>query len=130
MLDGNVLDHWDNRFAWYKKKQEKKMKYKINCDENCLGIAWLIIPLEVEIKHGWFLFHSWNLFVAICAIPSLMLGSWLFFFPESPKFLIECGETDEALEILRDMYQENSGRDRSEYPVTFKFTSKLFSRIF
>lgn len=35
----------------------------------CLGIAWLIIPLEVEIKHGWFLFHSWNLFVAICAIP-------------------------------------------------------------
>lgn len=48
---------------------------------------------------------------------SLMLGSWLFFFPESPKFLIECGETDEALEILRDMYQENSGRERSEYPV-------------
>lgn len=34
-----------------------------------LAIAWLIIPLEVEIQHGWFLFHSWNLFVAICAIP-------------------------------------------------------------
>lgn len=110
-----------------------------------VGIAWLIIPMDVEIKHGGFLFHSWNLFVAICAIPrcvcvchrnlspshrirtkdflpfsSLMLGLWLFFFPESPKFLIECGETEEALDILRDMYEENTGRDRSEYPVGLK----------
>lgn len=48
---------------------------------------------------------------------SLMLGVWLFFFPESPKFLIECGETEEALDILRDMYEENTGQDRLEYPV-------------
>lgn len=46
-----------------------------------------------------------------------MLGFWLFFFPESPKFLIECGETDEALEVLKDIFQQNTGRDRSEYPV-------------
>lgn len=50
-----------------------------------------------------------------------MLGSWLFFFPESPKFLIECGETEEALEILRDMYEENTGNLRSEYPVILKY---------
>lgn len=48
---------------------------------------------------------------------SLLLGFWLFFFPESPKFLIECGETDVALEVLKDMYQQNTGNDRSEYPV-------------
>lgn len=33
------------------------------------AIAWLIIPLDIEIRHVGFLFHSWNLFVAICAIP-------------------------------------------------------------
>ncbi|XP_055324513.1 synaptic vesicle glycoprotein 2C-like [Sitodiplosis mosellana] len=81
------------------------------------AIAWLIIPLNVEIRHGWFLFHSWNLFVAICAIPSLLLGCLLFLFPESPKFLIECGETEEALEVLRHMYQENTGKGQTEYPI-------------
>lgn len=47
-----------------------------------------------------------------------MLGFWLFFFPESPKFLIECGETDEALEVLKDIFQVNTGNDRSLYPVS------------
>ncbi|XP_031631215.1 synaptic vesicle glycoprotein 2C-like [Contarinia nasturtii] len=81
------------------------------------AIAWLIIPLSVEIEHGWFKFHSWNLFVAICAIPSLLLGCLLFLFPESPKFLIECGETEEALEVLRYMYQQNTGNGQTEYPI-------------
>lgn len=48
---------------------------------------------------------------------SLVLGFWLFFFPESPKFLIECGETEAALDILRDIYASNTGNHRSEYPV-------------
>ncbi|KAJ6639965.1 Synaptic vesicle glycoprotein 2B, partial [Pseudolycoriella hygida] len=81
------------------------------------GIAWLVIPLNVEIKQENFLFHSWNLFVGICAVPSLLLGFWLFFFPESPKFLIECGETDEALEVLKDIFHVNTGNDRALYPI-------------
>lgn len=52
------------------------------------------------------------------SISSLLLGFWLFFFPESPKFLIECGETVEALEVLKDIFQVNSGNDRSLYPVS------------
>lgn len=36
---------------------------------NITGIAWIIIPLDIEIKEDGFLFHSWNLFVGICAIP-------------------------------------------------------------
>lgn len=55
------------------------------------------------------------------SISSLLLGFWLFFFPESPKFLIECGETVEALEVLKDIFQVNSGNDRSLYPVRFSF---------
>ncbi|CAD7077853.1 unnamed protein product [Hermetia illucens] len=82
------------------------------------GIAWLVIPLNINWNSNGFIFHSWNLFVAICALPSIFLALWLFMFPESPKFLIETGEIDEALEILKDMYAKNTGNDRSSYPVS------------
>ncbi len=60
---------------------------------------------------------------------SLLLGFWLFFFPESPKFLIECGETEEALEVLKDIFQVNTGNDRALYPVSefnFKIETKFY----
>ncbi|XP_046740734.1 synaptic vesicle glycoprotein 2B-like [Diprion similis] len=80
-------------------------------------IAWLIIPLNVTYESDTFYFKSWNLFVSICALPSLMIGLWLFAFPESPKFLLECGEYDKALDVLRHIYAQNTGNDPSTYPV-------------
>lgn len=80
-------------------------------------IAWVVIPLTFEIQNQYFRFHSWNLFVGICAIPSLIIGLWLFAFPESPKFLIEVGETEEALEVLRHIFHHNTGRPEAEYPI-------------
>ncbi|XP_066246103.1 synaptic vesicle glycoprotein 2B-like isoform X2 [Euwallacea similis] len=82
------------------------------------GIAWIIIPMEFEyISDNNFKFASWNLFVAACAIPSIFIGLWLFFFPESPKFLLECGEADAALDVLRDMYSSNYNDDGANFPV-------------
>lgn len=81
------------------------------------GIAWIIIPLDIQLQSDNFKFSSWNLFVAICALPSVFLGLWLFFFPESPKFLIECGEADSALEVLKDIYKSNTGNEREDYPI-------------
>lgn len=80
-------------------------------------IAWLIIPLDIELDFHGIKYHSWNLFVAICAVPSLLIGIWLFIFPESPKFLIEVGDAEEALEVLKDMYHMNTGNPREEYPI-------------
>lgn len=67
-----------------------------------------------------FSFASWQLFVAIAALPSLVCGLCLTYFPESPKFLLEIGEADEALDILKAIFQSNTGRDVSEYPVSQK----------
>ncbi|XP_044756516.1 synaptic vesicle glycoprotein 2C-like isoform X2 [Coccinella septempunctata] len=84
----------------------------------CLpGIAWIIIPMEFTYETENFKFASWNLFVAVCSSLSLFIGMWLCFFPESPKFLLECGEPDEALEVLRQMYAANTGDDPASYPV-------------
>lgn len=80
-------------------------------------IAWAIIPLHIEVEYQYFRFHSWNLFVAVCALPSIVIGIWLFIFPESPKFLIEVGDAEDALEILKDMYHTNTGNNREEFPI-------------
>ncbi|XP_044727137.1 synaptic vesicle glycoprotein 2B-like isoform X2 [Chrysoperla carnea] len=80
-------------------------------------IAWAIIPLEFRYEDPNFTFASWNLFVAICALPSLAIGFWLFAFPESPKFLLECGESEAALDILKDIYVMNTNEPRGTYPV-------------
>lgn len=82
-------------------------------------IAWLIVPLHLSYETTSFDFKSWNLFVALCALPSLMLGLWLFAFPESPKFLLECGETEAALEVFKWIYSQNTGNDPDMYPVKF-----------
>lgn len=82
-----------------------------------LVIAWLIIPMDFMYISDTFYFKSWNLFVALCALPSLMLGLWLFAFPESPKFLLECGETEAALEVFKWIYSQNTGESPDSYPV-------------
>lgn len=80
-------------------------------------IAWVIIPLNFELNFYALKFHSWNLFVGICALPSLLIGIWLFTFPESPKFLIEVGDTEDALIVLKDMFHYNTGQPREDYPI-------------
>uniref|UniRef100_A0A1Y1KR70 Major facilitator superfamily (MFS) profile domain-containing protein n=1 Tax=Photinus pyralis TaxID=7054 RepID=A0A1Y1KR70_PHOPY len=81
------------------------------------GIAWIVIPMQFEYVTDNFKFASWNLFVAVCALPSLLIGFWLCFFPESPKFLLECGEADEALEVLREMFASNTGESVVDFPI-------------
>lgn len=74
--------------------------------------------MQFRFEYEYFRFSSWNLFVAICAMPSIIIGLWLFRFPESPKFLLECGEPDAALDVLREMYAMNTGEDSINYPVS------------
>jgi len=82
------------------------------------GLAWIVIPRQI----GWtdpegFLYNSWRIFVALSAIPSLLVAMALVFLPESPKFLLVKGCEGEALSVLRMMFAANTGLTRSEYPV-------------
>lgn len=85
-------------------------------------IAWIVIPLEIKIGH----FKSWNLFVAISALPSLIIGLSLLRFPESPKFLLEVGEPDMALDILKNIFVLNTGKPGSEFPVLLPINFNFF----
>ncbi|XP_043250593.1 synaptic vesicle glycoprotein 2B-like isoform X2 [Colletes gigas] len=84
------------------------------------GVGWIIIPLEVNMVIGGVVYHSWNLFVFICSLPALLAGTWLIFFPETPKYLAETGQNVQMLDVLMRMYSENSGEPPKEYTTKLR----------
>ncbi|XP_025408242.1 synaptic vesicle glycoprotein 2C-like [Sipha flava] len=80
-------------------------------------VAWGIIPLSADFAFGAFRYSSWNMFLTLCSLPSFLLPLWLTRFPESPKFLMEHGDFDEALDCLRHIYTLNTGKPGHEYPL-------------
>nr|XP_060617624.1 synaptic vesicle glycoprotein 2C [Anolis sagrei ordinatus] len=73
------------------------------------AMAWAIIP-----HYGWsfsmgsaYQFHSWRVFVIMCALPCVCAVVALTFMPESPRFLLETGKHDEAWMILKQIHDTN-----------------------
>ncbi|CAD6226836.1 GSCOCG00005937001-RA-CDS [Cotesia congregata] len=81
------------------------------------GLAWFIIPLKFSFEFAGFIFNSWRLYLGLIGVPTLVLGFILTMYPESPKYLLSRGRKQEALEILREIYAVNTGRNKSDYPV-------------
>lgn len=65
-----------------------------------------------------FAVHSWQVFVAVSALPSILSCMLFPFFPESPKFLMSKGRNAEALEAFRFIYALNTRKPRSAFPVS------------
>nr|XP_006626776.1 PREDICTED: synaptic vesicle glycoprotein 2C [Lepisosteus oculatus] len=73
------------------------------------AMAWAIIP-----HYGWsfsmgsaYQFHSWRVFVVVCALPCVSAVVALTFMPESPRFFLEVGKHDEAWMILKQIHDTN-----------------------
>ncbi|XP_077289381.1 uncharacterized protein LOC143913451 [Arctopsyche grandis] len=81
-------------------------------------IAWLILadPSDINISST-FVIHSWQMFIAVCCLPSLLSGFLALALPESPRFLAAMGNTDEALKVLRKVYAINTGCPADTYPI-------------
>ncbi|XP_067090948.1 synaptic vesicle glycoprotein 2B isoform X1 [Osmerus mordax] len=85
--------------------------------------AWGIIP-----RYGWgfsmgteFQFHSWRVFVLVCALPAIAALVGLMFMPESPRFLLENAKHDEAWMILKQVHDTNwraKGQPEKVFQVT------------
>lgn len=50
------------------------------------------------------LFHGWRWMLGLAAVPSALLFLGALMLPESPRYLIWLGQTDQALEVLRRIY--------------------------
>lgn len=83
------------------------------------ALAWLVIPQtwSIVLWDGIFVYNSWRLYLSLCGVPSLVGLVCLSLFPESPKFLMSQGRTEEALEVFKKIYRVNSGKPANEFPV-------------
>ena len=56
----------------------------------CGALAWVIIPQRnISAPMGSITIHSWRVFIAVSAVPSLLGAVLYFFLPESPRYLLE-----------------------------------------
>ncbi|XP_032850142.1 synaptic vesicle glycoprotein 2B isoform X1 [Tyto alba] len=93
------------------------------------AMAWSIIP-----HYGWgfsmgtkYHFHSWRVFVLVCALPCIASLVALKFMPESPRFLLEIGKHDEAWMILKQVHDTNmraKGEPEKVFTVSYIKTPK------
>uniref|UniRef100_A0A1A9ZAD2 Major facilitator superfamily (MFS) profile domain-containing protein n=1 Tax=Glossina pallidipes TaxID=7398 RepID=A0A1A9ZAD2_GLOPL len=81
-------------------------------------LAWLILPQDWDfIIRGGFKVHSWQIFLFICGLPSLLSGVIFIVLPESPKFLMSQGRNTEALFVFQQIYAVNRRQSRDSYPI-------------
>ncbi|KAL6260374.1 hypothetical protein P5V15_007903 [Pogonomyrmex californicus] len=90
------------------------------------GLAWIIIPLPISFEFYNIRYNSWRMFLGAISLPTFAIAAVTLTYPESPKFLVSQGKTDEALEILRNIYAINTGRDKSEFPVKELLSDAMF----
>ncbi|XP_072929421.1 uncharacterized protein [Epargyreus clarus] len=81
------------------------------------SLAYLILPLTFNVPMPWLsiAYRSWRLYVLVLALPLGVGAVMMFFLKESPKFLANIGQTDEALRVMKRIHTINGGRD--EFPV-------------
>ncbi|XP_033741474.1 synaptic vesicle glycoprotein 2C-like isoform X1 [Pecten maximus] len=72
------------------------------------GLAWIIVPLDIGYSSPDFTYDSWRIFVAICTFPSLSSAALFFLMPESPKFLLTVGKEEQAVAVLKKVYEVNN----------------------
>ena len=80
-------------------------------------IAWAIIPFDIGITEGDFLFNSWRIFVFLCGLPAFFVSILLFTLPESPKFILRQKKPVQALKVIRQMFATNTGRSAALFSV-------------
>ncbi|XP_055518608.1 synaptic vesicle glycoprotein 2C isoform X1 [Leucoraja erinacea] len=83
------------------------------------GLAWLVIPrTSLSFQLGSLTFSSWRVFVLLCSLPSLTSALvYALGMPESPKFLMETGQEEEALRVFERMFQWNLRGTARSCPV-------------
>ncbi|XP_043589962.1 synaptic vesicle 2-related protein-like [Bombus pyrosoma] len=84
-------------------------------------LAFIIIPQRwsIVLWDGAFVYNSWRLFLSVCGIPILIGVICLSLFPESPKFLMSQGHTEDALKVFKMIYSINTGKSAEEYPIQY-----------
>ncbi|CAB3248047.1 unnamed protein product [Arctia plantaginis] len=80
-------------------------------------LAWGILSLDFSVDFGAYFFRPWRLLVIVYAMFFLIASVFLFFVPESPKYLVAVGRNDEALNVVRGIYIKNKKKRPEDFPI-------------
>ncbi|KAF9794023.1 hypothetical protein SFRURICE_015192, partial [Spodoptera frugiperda] len=82
-------------------------------------LSWLILPQNFSFYLEFLdiYYRPWRLLVVACTIPFALATIFLFFAPESPKFLYSSGRHEECLEVLRIIYAANNFKPKDSFIV-------------
>jgi len=80
------------------------------------GLAWVIIPAEWPMQLPIPL-SPWRIFIGLMVFPSLVAALFVWKMPETPHYLYSRGHSQEALEIIKNIYVMNTGKSGKDFPV-------------
>lgn len=95
-------------------------------------VGWGIMTLDFRYSLFGFIYTPWRLYIFVTSLINLVAFIMLLYPPESPKFMLAMGKPDEALKILRKVYQANGcGKKEVGQPgndINFKHQRCILSR--
>ncbi|KAF7997772.1 hypothetical protein HCN44_009170 [Aphidius gifuensis] len=81
------------------------------------ALAVIVTPQNWTIEIFNYVFLSWRIYLMICTLPSIIGILTMSLLPESPKRLIEDGNTSSAHDLLKRIYQINNWESKHMYPI-------------
>lgn len=71
-------------------------------------IGFFVIPMNWRLNLFFVDFVPWRLYIIIISFVNALNTLAFSYLPESPKFLLSMNKPDEALDVLRNMYEINT----------------------
>lgn len=72
------------------------------------GVGWTLQRFNVHVViTDNYILHTWRIQMIIALVPGIVAAVIYYYLPESPKFLVATGNTDQAVKVLKDIYRSN-----------------------
>lgn len=72
-------------------------------------LGYFLIPIDFEFYVFYVKMSSWRIFILVSSVIHFINFIVFIYLPETPKFLESINHSDEALNVLRNMYAVNTG---------------------
>lgn len=70
-------------------------------------VGWAIMTTDFRWNLFGFIYSPWRLYILVTSLINFVAFVMLLYAPESPKFMLAMGKSDEAVEILNRVYRAN-----------------------
>ncbi|KZC15125.1 Synaptic vesicle glycoprotein 2B [Dufourea novaeangliae] len=80
-------------------------------------VAFSVLPQPWIVEIFYRQYNAWRLYLLICSVVPLIGLLTACTLPQSPKYLVDIGRPDQALELLRRMYTINKWKSADSYPI-------------